>query len=134
MRYTVPQFIEKEPKVFGPLTFKQFIYLAIPGGIVILLFFTLGKQNFLLFLLISTVLLGIGGVLGFLRIGGKSLPVFIIYFFKHSLTPKSYYWHRKEKMITKIFTKEGEVKEEESFLKIRKKGQMEELRAKKGLF
>ena len=134
MRFTVPQFIEKESKVFGPLTFKQFIYIAIPGGIVILLFFTLGKQNFFLFLLISITLLGTGGVLGFLKIAGKSLPVFLIYFLKHSLTPKAYYWRRKEKMITKTFVKEKEVETKESFIKIKKKGQMEELKTKKGLF
>ena len=30
MNFQVPQFIEVEDKIFGPLTFKQFIYLA--GG------------------------------------------------------------------------------------------------------
>src|SRR5579872_3287717 len=38
-QYQVPQFIEVEDKIFGPLTFKQFIYLAGGGGIT-LLFFT----------------------------------------------------------------------------------------------
>ena len=32
MRFQVPQFIEIESKIFGPLTFKQFIYLAGGGG------------------------------------------------------------------------------------------------------
>lgn len=31
MRYQVPQFIEVEDKIFGPLTLKQFIYIA--GGV-----------------------------------------------------------------------------------------------------
>ena len=31
MRFQVPQFIEVEDKIFGPFTFKQFIYIA--GGI-----------------------------------------------------------------------------------------------------
>src|SRR3990167_7822711 len=39
-RYQVPQFIEVEDKIFGPLTFKQFIYLAGGGGLS-LAFFTL---------------------------------------------------------------------------------------------
>jgi hypothetical protein len=30
MQFTVPQFIEVEDKIFGPLTFKQFLYLL--GG------------------------------------------------------------------------------------------------------
>lgn len=38
MRYQVPQFIEVEDKIFGPLTLKQFIYLAGGGGVVLLAF------------------------------------------------------------------------------------------------
>lgn len=38
MRYQVPQFIEVESKIFGPLTLKQFIYLVGGGGIVFLLY------------------------------------------------------------------------------------------------
>lgn len=33
MKYQVPQFIEVEDKIFGPFTFKQFIYLAGGGGV-----------------------------------------------------------------------------------------------------
>jgi len=40
MQYQVPQFIEIEDKIFGPLTLKQFLYLAGGGGLC-LLFFTL---------------------------------------------------------------------------------------------
>ena len=39
-QYQVPQFIEIEDKIFGPLTLKQFIYLAGGGGLC-LVFFTL---------------------------------------------------------------------------------------------
>jgi hypothetical protein len=33
MRFEVPQFIDIEDKIFGPLTFKQFIYIAGGGGL-----------------------------------------------------------------------------------------------------
>lgn len=33
MRFEVPQFIDIEDKIFGPLTFKQFIYLIGGGGL-----------------------------------------------------------------------------------------------------
>ena len=32
MNFQVPQFIEVEDQIFGPLTFKQFVYLAGGGG------------------------------------------------------------------------------------------------------
>ena len=37
-QYQVPQFIEMEDKIFGPLTLKQFIYLAGGGGMCLALF------------------------------------------------------------------------------------------------
>ena len=33
MRFQVPQFIEVEDKIFGPLTLKQFIYVFGGGGL-----------------------------------------------------------------------------------------------------
>ncbi len=38
MQFQVPQFIEVEDKIFGPLTFKQFIYLAGGAGASYLLY------------------------------------------------------------------------------------------------
>ena len=38
MRFQVPQFIEIESKIFGPLTFKQFIYLLGGVGIIFILY------------------------------------------------------------------------------------------------
>ncbi len=38
MRFQVPQFTEVEDKIFGPLTLKQFIYLAGGGGISFLFY------------------------------------------------------------------------------------------------
>lgn len=37
MRFDVPQFIDVEEKVFGPLTFRQFIYLLGGGGTIYIL-------------------------------------------------------------------------------------------------
>jgi hypothetical protein len=38
MRYQVPQFIDVEDKVIGPLTIKQFIYLAGGAGMCFVIF------------------------------------------------------------------------------------------------
>ncbi len=41
MRYQIPQFIEVESKIFGPLTLKQFIYLTGGAGMLFLLYIIL---------------------------------------------------------------------------------------------
>lgn len=42
MQFQVPQFLEIEDKIFGPFTFKQFVYLVGGGGICFVLFRLLG--------------------------------------------------------------------------------------------
>lgn len=41
MQFEVPQFIEVEDKIFGPLTFKQFIYVAGGAGMIFILYTSL---------------------------------------------------------------------------------------------
>ena len=42
-RYQVPQFLEVEDKIFGPFTFKQFLYMGGGIGIGFLIWTTLPK-------------------------------------------------------------------------------------------
>ncbi|MDO8577285.1 MAG: PrgI family protein [Candidatus Wildermuthbacteria bacterium] len=89
MRFQVPQFIEHEPKVIGPLTFRQFLYLAVPGVFAFFLYFTVPFSIFI----IGAVLLGmLGFALGFLKAGGRSLPALLLNFWGYSTNPKTYLW------------------------------------------
>lgn len=94
-QYIVPQFIEHEPKVVGPLTFRQFLYLAVSGGFILFFYFSLAKENFFFFLLLSFTSLAIGSALAFLKVNGRSLPIFIGNFFKFNLSQKIYTWKKK---------------------------------------
>jgi hypothetical protein len=42
MRFKVPQFLEIEDKIFGPFTFKEFVYLIGGAGICFILYKLLG--------------------------------------------------------------------------------------------
>ena len=93
MQFTVPKFIEREAKIVGPLTFKQFLIIGIAGGIVLLLYFVLPQAP----LIIAAILL-IGGalVLIFVKIQGRSILVLLKDFFMFSSSPKLYIWERKD--------------------------------------
>ena len=127
MRFTVPQFIEMEAKIVGPLTFRQFIFIGIAGAICFVLYFTLPFSLFLL----ATIVLGSGAVaFAFLKIGGQGLPTVLGNFLKFSLAPKIYLWGKKE-VPTEVFKKEvvkAEEKKEELPLKIAEKSQLKKLR------
>lgn len=128
MRFTVPQFIEHEAKIVGPLTFKQFVYVGIAAAIGFILYFSAPFSVFL----VSCVVLGILALaLAFLKIGGRSLPTIVANLLKFSLAPKMYIWKKSDKPITvfkKEFKKEEKETEEELPLKIAENSQLKKLR------
>jgi len=95
MRFTVPQFIEHEAKIVGPLTFKQFIFVGVAGAICFVLYFSIGQDNFLLFFMLSVIILGGGAGLAFLKISGQKLPTVLVNFFRFSIASKFYAWKTK---------------------------------------
>jgi len=129
MRFTVPQFIEYETKIVGPLTFRQFIYVGIAGAICFFLYFTIGKTNFFLFIVACLIIGAIAVALAFFQIGGRSLPTIAGNFLRFTLAPKIYIWKKKEMPIT-IFRKEikKEEKKEELPLKIAEKSQLKKIK------
>jgi len=103
-RFSIPQFIEHEAKVVGPLTFKQFVFFG--GGILLTLFLYFVLPDSIFFVILAAVILiGGGAAFAFLRISGKTLPVFITDAFRFSLTSKVYVW-QKQKKSTNIFEEE----------------------------
>ena len=68
MRYQVPQFIEVEDKIFGPFTFKQFIYIVGGGGMAFIFYKFLNIFIAVPFIAAS---LGFGFALAFYKVNGK---------------------------------------------------------------
>ena len=95
MRFQVPQFIEVEDKLFGPLTFKQFIYVAGGVGICVILFTLL--PNFFA-LLISVPIVVFALALAFYKVNERPFVQVVESFFKYHLGNKLYIWKREEKM------------------------------------
>jgi hypothetical protein len=91
MQFQVPQFIETEDKVIGPLTLKQFLYLAAAGAISFALFFFL--KTFLW--IIATFILGsVGAALAFIKVQGRPLPKVLIAALSFYWKPRTYLWQR----------------------------------------
>jgi len=126
MEFTVPQFIEREPKIFGPFTFKQFIYLCMVGGVLIFVYFLV---PFTLFLFIAFISIGSTLLLVLSKIEGTPLPIVMKNFFIFLINPKTYLWKKKisfPKIIKKIEKPKKKIKEEPS-LKITEKSHLRKL-------
>jgi len=95
MRFQVPQFIEEETKIAGPLTFKQFALMGAAGVAVVILYAAFGKTNFLAFIFISALLVIGVFALAFIRISGRSLPLVLGNFFIYSFSSRIYLWKKK---------------------------------------
>ena len=68
MEYQVPQFIDVEDKLVGPLTLKQFIYIAGAGGLTIVFFSYLPM---LFAILLSLPVVALGAALAFYKVNNK---------------------------------------------------------------
>ena len=108
MEFTVPQFIEKESKIVGPFTFKQFIFIGIGGAIAVFLYLA---TPFFIFLLGGTAAVGGAFALAFLKVERTALPSYISNMFSFMFKPKLYLWDKKTGS-PKFFIKEKEVVEE----------------------
>jgi len=91
MRFQVPQFTGVEDKIFGPFTFKQFIFLVGGGGLAYIIWTFLGWWGIIL--IIPTV--GVSLALAFYKVHGRPFISVMESAFKYYLGNRLYTW-RKE--------------------------------------
>lgn len=75
MQYPVPQFIDLEPKIVGPITVRQFFISAFSLGCIFLLF---KYADTGLFIFATIILIFFTIVIGFVRINGRPFHFFFI--------------------------------------------------------
>ncbi len=92
MQFQVPQFIDLAPRIVGPLTIRQLLYLAGAGVPSFGLFFVLSLW---LWVIITTVLAAIAAALAFGKINGQSLPHVALAAFRYFWHPRFYLWQRE---------------------------------------
>lgn len=94
MRFQVPQFIEVEDKIFGPLTLKQFIYVVGGGGLSFMVYVFL--DSLLLSAIPAAIIMGISAALAFYKINNKPLVSVIESAFYYYIGNKLYIWKKQE--------------------------------------
>lgn len=96
MRFEVPQFIEIEDKIFGPLTWRQFLYLGGGVGMGVVLFLT---TSFIIFIIIGLPLALLAGALAFYPVNNRPFSFFLEAIINYLRGKKLYLWQRKEQEI-----------------------------------
>ena len=93
MQFKVPQFLEIEDKIFGPFTFRQFVYLVGGAGICYILFKLLGIWLGAIPIL---AIAGLSAALIFYRPNGKPFINMIEAGLKYAMQNKLYIWKRHQ--------------------------------------
>ena len=93
MQYQTPQFIEVEDKVFGPLTIKQFIYLAGGAGAAVVVLRIFGFMPGILFTL---PLVALALALAFYKVNNKPFINVMESAIKYFFTNKLYIWKKSK--------------------------------------
>ncbi len=101
MEYQVPQFIEVEDKIFGPLTLKQFIYLAGGAGLCVVLLLYL---PFFFGVLLAIPVAALSLALAFYKINGKSFVEMMEYGFNYLIGKRLYLWKKVKEPVVPAAT------------------------------
>jgi len=92
MQFKVPQFIDVEDKLFGPFTFKQFVYMLGGGGIIFVIYKILGFW----FGLIPIIIVGaLTFLLVFYKINEKPFVFYLEAGINYLMSSKLYIWKQR---------------------------------------
>ena len=95
-QFQVPQFIEVEDKIFGPLTTKQFFYLLGGGGISFLVWFFI--ENRILSIIIASPFVGLAAALAFMKVNGRPFIDVLSNSITYITKPRLYLWQKSKEM------------------------------------
>jgi hypothetical protein len=94
MRFRVPQFIDIEDKIFGPFTFKQFVYLAGGAGLSYIIYKTVNIY------IAAPLIMGVASLalaLTFIKVNSKPFIEIMQAFFLYLFQSKLYVWTKELK-------------------------------------
>jgi hypothetical protein len=92
MQFNIPQFIDVEDKIIGPLTLKQFLYLA---GAGVFLFFVWYFSELWVFIIFAVPVGSFAIALAFVKINGRPLINYVAAFIAYIRKPRLYVWRKK---------------------------------------
>ncbi|MBE7525008.1 PrgI family protein [candidate division WWE3 bacterium] len=90
-KFIVPQFIENEDKILGPITVRQFV-LSLATFFLLFLEFRLLKLAY--FIPLGLLTAGIGGAFGFIKVNGQPFHVFFLNFVQTVSRPNLRVWNK----------------------------------------
>lgn len=90
-QFVVPQFIDVEDKIFGPITTRQFLILL---GAGLLIFIAYKFADFALFVTALVIIGGLALVFAFIRVNGQTFHYFLLNIIQTVRRPSLRIWNK----------------------------------------
>ena len=90
-QFVVPQFIDVEDKIFGPVTARQFVILLVAG---LTLFVAFKIADTALFVFLLSIIGSFALILAFVKINGQSFHYFILNLIQTLRRPSRRIWYK----------------------------------------
>lgn len=91
-KFVVPQFIDNEDKILGPITVRQFL-VTLGATFAIFIEYSILQLPFFIFAAVITV--GLAGVFGFLKVNGQPFHLFFVNMLQTLVRPRLRVWHKE---------------------------------------
>ncbi len=92
MQFKVPQFIDVEDKLFGPFTFRQFVYMVGGAGMIYVIYKLLPLWIGIFFII---PIAGLAALLTFYKINGKPFVYYLQAAISYAVSSKLYIWKQR---------------------------------------
>lgn len=90
-QFVVPQFIDVEDKIFGPITTRQFLILLVTGLVIFLAY---KYADFALFLTITIIFGGLALLFAFVKVNGQNFHYFLLNILQTLRKPSLRIWNK----------------------------------------
>lgn len=91
-KFIVPQFIDNEDQILGPITVRQFLICLVAIFAIFIASRILTTAYFIVFIVVVAPL---AGVFSFLKINGQPFHIFFVNFLQTTLRPPLRVWDKK---------------------------------------
>ncbi len=98
MQFEVPQFIEIEDKIFGPLTWRQFLYVGGGGLMAAVIFLTM---PLIVFIILGVPIGALAFALAFYPVNNRPFSHLLEAIWTFFSRTRVYHWQRKQEVVYK---------------------------------
>jgi len=90
-QFVVPQFIDIENRIIGPITIRQFLIMLVAG---LFIFICYKLSHFTSFIIETVIIVIVFGLIAFFKVNGQPVHYFVLNFIQTLIRPRLRIWQK----------------------------------------